>query len=1058
LGKFESSYRVARFEGFEFDLRAGELCRPGDKPVSLAEQPFRILAMLLERSGDLVTREEIREALWPNGTIVEFEHSISAAINRLRQVLGDSAEEPRYIETLARRGYRWRVRVEWVVRPRDAAESTPLKAGIESQTLFDRNLIGRKVSHYRVLEVLGGGGMGVVYKAEDLKLGRRVALKFLPEELASDPAALHRFEREARAASALNHPNICTIHEIEEHEEKSFIVMELLEGETLREVILRATPGKPPVGLEKLLDLAIQISEGLDAAHRQGIIHRDIKPANIFITTQGRAKILDFGLAKLGPVTAAGGGNQGGRPVDGEPHGSLREAAPLATADPLLSRTGATMGTAGYMSPEQVRGEKLDARTDLFSFGLVLYEMATGQRAFTGDTASILHEAIIRRIPTPARELNPELPVKLEKIIRRTLEKDRETRYQAAAELSADLRNLRQEREPRSGRPGWATPAGLVVALLIGSAILWFARLRPTAKQSLPESKLRQLTINSFENRVTSGAISPDGKYLAYTDVNGMYLKLVETGETRAILQPDALKHENVGWDIVSTGWLPDSTGFVANAHRSGTDPAQGDSQETSIWMASVLGGAPRKLRDNAFAWSVSANSSLISFGTNKGRFGEREIWLMGPSGGEARKLFDTDEGSSIVGLIWSPDGKRALYAKTDVSGDTLLTRDLKGGPPTILFGPSEMKNVNDFIWLTDGRLLYSVAEPEASVPGTCNFWGMQLDGHTGTPIGKPGRLTNWSGSCMSGMSITADGNRLVFLKWAPKITSFLADLTGGGTRILRPRHFPLSESSEGALGWTRDSKAIFFISNRSGHFGIYKQFLDQDIAEPVVTEGYGRDAYVTPDGKDIVYLGIGENGPWPARGPEPVMQVSITGGPSQRLFTAKPLSLLTCARSPSGVCVIGEPTVDGKQLIVTAFDPLEGRGPELFRFALVANDENWHLDLSPDGTRVGVTRTPAGPIYILSLSGQELQQVQVKGSSNLLFFTWAADEKGLFVTAGIRNGRKLLYVDLKGNAHVLWEDTGGSGETLAHPSPDGRYLAFEGWTTSGNMWLMENF
>jgi Tol biopolymer transport system component len=311
----------------------------------------------------------------------------------------------------------------------------------------------------------------------------------------------------------------------------------------------------------------------------------------------------------------------------------------------------------------------------------------------------------------------------------------------------------------------------------------------------------------------------------------------------------------------------------------------------------------------------------------------------------------------------------------------------------------------------------------------------------------------------MGGMSEMSDDKKLAFLKWTPQKTSFLADLAAGGTRILRPRHFPLSESSEGAVGWTPDSKAIFFISNRSGHYGIYRQPLDQDIAEPVVTEGYGRNPCVTLDGKSIVYLGIGEKGPWPARGPEPVMRVSITGGPSQRLFTAEPWSLLRCARSPAGLCVIGEPTEDGKQLIVTAFDPLKGRGPELFRFALVANDDNWDLDLSPDGTRVAVTRTLAGPIYILSLDGgQILQQVQVKGWSNLERLTWAADGKSLFVTAGIQNGKKLLHVDLQGNAHALWEDTGGSGETQAYPSPDGRHLAFNGSTTNGNIWMMENF
>jgi serine/threonine protein kinase len=914
-------------------------------------------------------------------------------------------------------------------------------------------LVGETVSHYRILDGLGEGGMGLVYRAEDVKLGRQVALKFLAEYSAKNPAALGRFEREARSASALEHPNICPIYEFGEHEGRPFLVMQLLEGQTLRELIAAASSGKAPLGFLKLLDLAIQTVDGLSAAHQKGIIHRDIKPANIFVTSQGQAKILDFGLAKLAPAVTVIGEDAESDHHDGETHKTSGESSPMATPDPFLSRTGVAMGTAGYMSPEQARGEKLDARTDLFSFGLVLYEMATGQRAFKGDTGPVLHEAILKQLPAPPRRLNPSLPIKLEKIIHGALEKDRVARYQSAVELRTDLESLKQDllREPHPLRT-WGSAAGFLALILIFT-IVWIKKRPPS---TLPDLKLRQLTTNSPENRVNGGKISPDGKYLGYCDMNGLYVKLIETGETRAVPKPEEFKDQNVAWDI--TLWFPDSTGFVANAHRSGADPNLWNSQESSIWMASMLGGAPRKLRDNAFAWSVSRDGSLIAFGTNKGRLGEREIWLMASSGDQARRLFDTDEESAIGALSWSPDGKRALYVKTDRSGDTFLSRDLTSGPPTILFGPTEMKNVNDLLWLADGRLLYSLSEPKSSIGTACNFWEMRLDGHTGTPIGKPRKLTNWSGFCMGDLSETSDGKKLAFRKWAPKLTSFLADLAAGGTRILRPRHFPLSESSEGPAGWTPDSKAIILTSDRPGPFGIYRQSLDQDIAEPIVTEGYSRNTWVAPDGKSIVYLGIGVNGLWPARGPEPVMRVSITGGPSQQVFTANPWSLLRCARFPSGLCVIGEPTEDGKQLIVTAFDPLKGRGPELFRFALVANDDNWCIDLSPDGTRVAVTRTQAGPFYILSLGGRVLRQFKVRGWSNLLAFTWAADGKGLFVTAAIRNGRKLLHVDLQGNAHVLWEDIGGSNPTQAFPSPDGRYLAFAGWPTNANMWLMENF
>jgi len=290
---------LIRFEAFEVNLYTGELCKTGER-IRLPEQSFQILSMLLKRPGQLVTREEIRKRLWPNNTIVEFENSINAAVKRLRIALGDSADQPRYVETLARRGYRWLVPIEGVEENRTSDDaSTPAQA-----EPVPSSLTGKKVSHYRVLEILGGGGMGVVYKAEDLKLGRRVALKFLPDELTSDGAAMERFEREARAASALNHPNICTVHAVEEHADQPFIVMELLEGQTLRDLMSGSTTAEPnigrfPISLETLLDIATQTAAGMEAAHKKGIIHRDIKPANVFITSLGQAKILDFGLAKL---------------------------------------------------------------------------------------------------------------------------------------------------------------------------------------------------------------------------------------------------------------------------------------------------------------------------------------------------------------------------------------------------------------------------------------------------------------------------------------------------------------------------------------------------------------------------------------------------------------------------------------------------------------------------------------------------------------------------------------------------------------------------------------
>ena len=551
-------------------------------------------------------------------------------------------------------------------------------------------MIGQTISHYRILQKLGGGGMGVVYEAEDVTLGRRVALKFLPPELSSDAAALERFQREARAASALNHPNICTIHEIGQQDGQYFIVMERLEGTTLRDRIM----GRP-LPTDELVTLAVEIAEGLDAAHRKGIIHRDIKPANIFVTDHGHAKILDFGLAKLTSGQASSPASLG--------------VAPTVMSEVHLTSPGTAMGTIAYMSPEQAAGEELDARTDLFSFGAVLYEMATGLPAFSGNTTAMVFDAILHKAPPSAARLNSNLPLELEQISNKALEKDRRLRYQSASEVGVDLKRLRREVE--SGRTGVtsaystaataaaATPApshsrgkltaisaGVLAVVMVGVYLF-----RPT----LPSPRITGYTQithdgwqkNSFGQTVPTVLTDGARLYIQET-VHGRFV-VAQVSASGGDTVPIATPFPNAALDNLSS----DKSELVVGSF-SGTEADQ------PLYGVPTLGGSPRRLTDVAgqdAIWMPNGDL-LVSHGD--------ELTEVGRSGTSRTFLSLRDATAGAYWLRWSPDHQALRFTLTSLDQNVLAEVSADGSNyHRLLEHWREGDDISNGNWTADGKI-----------------------------------------------------------------------------------------------------------------------------------------------------------------------------------------------------------------------------------------------------------------------------------------------------------------------------------------------------------------
>ena len=880
------------------------------------------------------------------------------------------------------------------------------------------SLSGTTISHYRLLERIGRGGMGVVYKAEDLKLRRYVAVKLLPQFLAGDALALRRFEQEAQAASALNHPNICTVYEIGEAEGAHFIAIELLEGETLKERMERG-----PLDLGEILGIVIEICDALEAAHSVGIIHRDIKPSNIILTRRGRTKLVDFGVAKRT------------LPELFQQTETLPSISDL-NFDLRLTLTGGVIGTVAYMSPEQTAGQ-VDARSDLFSLGTVLYEMTTHLLPFRGDTSSEVFKSILTQRPELPRLVNPKLPAKLEAIILKLLEKDRAQRYQNAAEVRNDFAVLKREIESGGipARHRWRTQLIAVsMAVLLLVIVTYKVKMKPARIRASP--RMTRLTTSG---NVQRAAISPDGRYVAYLqnergyEKRSLRLQEIATSEQRQLLPSDQGAFD--GYD----GLKFSSEGTYL--YYSRMEPK---SSTRSLYRVSVLGGTPEKLRaDVPERFALSPDGRSIAYLSSDFEKERDSLWVESVKGSNKRVIAELPQGADYSGPAWSPDA-RLIAVTEDIPGDALLSHilivPLEGGLVTRITS-DEFCIIYDLEWLKDGSGLIGTAvgrkvisngriEYEGKRP---ELWMFPYPGGTAHRITND--LFNYSGGASSSNDSTllaTVASDLVSAVWAgpasdPDQVSPITPLAG-------------HRVANRGLSWTGTGKILYW-SNASDAFDLIVVDDDGKNPHPLPRSlPHRMDPDACSDGNTLVYTGIYAN-------KRQVIRQKLEGGSPQPLAPGwRP----QCSPDSNWVLYYDNRSVDVPRRI-----PIEG-GQSI----PLANDVCSRAGISPDGRWVACVDGSEKLVIIPAHGGKPVKLFDLPSNfdRSIAPFRWTPDGQGV-VYAVDEGGFENLWVQpLVGSPRqAITHFTSQEIEYFAY-SHDGKQIAIGRGTPSSDVVLISNF